>query len=632
MASLVPDITENLPADIATSLDPTAAYPSDVGWDVTIGTLGFRLRPTQSAPYRRETDQVSKQQIDTSTEAGEQSLSTWWLRSQSSWHMGAGITWYEPGSEKDTEYRFADSCGVDPWTLGQIGLLRRCDPVATASANPVYLSTVRVGTEDTFLQAVGDQVIWTNGGWMVVEYTSSIGACQPATFGKSAWIGHNTGVAKFDLSADIITEPLTASAPCRAWWVKSRLIVAVGASLYEVPPAATGVTVESQKLLYTHPDPSWVWSDVDESGGAVLACGFADSESAIFRFTIANDATTGLPVLSDGGQVTRMPPGEQLHAMKTYLGAYIVLGTTSGARVGTVSAAGDVQYGPITVPTTHPVVNMTFRDRFAYVVATACQPDGTTGAARIDLSSPVGTSGRYAWAWDASTGTTGEASSICFVGSQDRVVMGTVGYRFMQSATQFVTSGWLQTGNIRYKTVEQKAFRLARMVCELNAGQVDLTAVTPDGAENRVFTYSAASATSGDVGIQIPGRPINQYLSFRMTFTPSADGLATPLVSGLSVKAVPAASRMRLVQFPVSLYDTEVARSGRKYGRKGGALQRLLALEALEDAAIPVLVRHLASGDAFLGLVESTAFSSSEPPDRTQSGFGGVALVTIRKL
>ena len=50
---------------------------------------------------------------------GEQSLDGFWLRSQVSFHKGAGIKYYEPGSEKETQYRFDDSEGVDVWTPGR---------------------------------------------------------------------------------------------------------------------------------------------------------------------------------------------------------------------------------------------------------------------------------------------------------------------------------------------------------------------------------------------------------------------------------------------------------------------------------------------------------------------------------
>lgn len=631
--SFTPDITEAMPGPLGSgTAEVSAAYPPALGWDVTFGGLGFRLRATDQAPYRRETDQVTKQQIDTSTEAGEQSLSSWWARSQASWHMGAGTTWYEPGAEVETRNRFADSCGVNPWDPGKLTLLHRCDPVGSASASALHLSTMRIGAVDGYLAVAGNEVRWSPAGGSEVTATLAAGGgTQPTTFGSSAWIGHTGGVAKYNVATATLTEPFTAAAACRAWWVKSRLIVAVGASLYEVVPTTTGAVETVGTLLYTHPDASWVWVDVDESGAAIIAGGYADAESAIYRFSVEND-TAGNPQLSGASQVARMPPGEQLRSMRTYLGAYLVLGTTSGARVGLTAPSGEIEYGPITVASSTPVVNMTFRDRFAYVVATACQPDGTTGAARIDLSAPIEDTGRYAWAWDASTGVTDAASSICFVGHQDRVVLAAGGKRYVQSATAFVDEGWLLSGKIRFRTVEQKAFRLARLICELNGGEVKLTALAPDASEHRVYTYSKDSATTHDIGITIPGRAVNQYLSFRVTLTGPTDNLTSPEVSGFAVKAVPAASRMRLIQFPVSVYDFEMDRGGVRYGKQGGALSRLLALEAMEETARPVTVRHLTANDAFIGLIEGVSFSSAGSPDRSQSGFGGTALVTVRKL
>ena len=630
--SATPDVTERLPFPIGGIA--VSAYPEDAGWDVTFGQLGFRLHASKDSPYRRETDQVQKQQFDTSDEAGEQSLSSWWLRSQSSWHMGAGIRWYEPGSEPDTKDRFADSCGVDVWTVGQLSLLRSCVKMGPFTG-PNYMSTMRKAGVDGYLHTYNNNVGFRADG-VLGPYagTGGSGVTQPAISVGKAWLGFSGGVNRYDVETNTTTFPLTSTVACRAWWVKSRLIVAAGPALYEVSPTATGALQTVGTLLYTHQDAAWVWSDVDEAPGAVLAAGRGAAESAIFRFSVEND-TTGQPKLTGASQVAKMPPGEQVHTMRTYLGAYIVLGTTSGLRVGAINAAGDVQYGPLTFTTPNPVVSLAFRDRFVYALASRCQPDGTTGCARVDLSAPVGSTGRYAWAWDATTGGTDDATSICLYGNQDRVVMSAGDYWYVQTTNVPVATGWVLGGNIRFRTAEMKAFRFARLNSEVNDGTVTLTAVAADGSEHRVYSYATQDATASDVGIQIPGRPTNQHLAFRIRLTaklPVGQPSLSPHVTGFAVKAVPAATRMRLVQFPVSLFDFEVGRSGQRYGVEGGALARMLALEALEDSAIPVSVRHLASNDAFVGIIESTTFSSAAPPDRNQSGFGGVALVTVRKL
>jgi len=92
-------------------------------YDVAIGGEPFILAPTDVNPYQRETAPYRKDQFDNSKEPGEQSLTGWWIRSQSSFHGGTGIKFYDPTSGESTGYRFADSQGLDVWTKGQVSLL-----------------------------------------------------------------------------------------------------------------------------------------------------------------------------------------------------------------------------------------------------------------------------------------------------------------------------------------------------------------------------------------------------------------------------------------------------------------------------------------------------------------------------
>ena len=74
-------------------------------------------------PYRRVTAQYRKQQIDQSREPGEQTLTGWWLRSQSSFHLGQGITFFEPAQDESLRFQYTYSKGCDVWTKGQVTLL-----------------------------------------------------------------------------------------------------------------------------------------------------------------------------------------------------------------------------------------------------------------------------------------------------------------------------------------------------------------------------------------------------------------------------------------------------------------------------------------------------------------------------
>ena len=97
---------------------------SDVNYDIAINGKPFFLANNDERPYRRVTAKYRKDQVDQTTEPGEQTLTGWWIRSQSSFHLGSGIKYYEPVQEESLRYRFADSKGVDVFTQGEVTLLR----------------------------------------------------------------------------------------------------------------------------------------------------------------------------------------------------------------------------------------------------------------------------------------------------------------------------------------------------------------------------------------------------------------------------------------------------------------------------------------------------------------------------
>ena len=98
-----------------------------MSYDVAIGGLPFFYAINDSRPYIRQTAPFRKEQFDNGQEPGEQSLTGWWIRSQASFHSGAGIKFYDPATtDENGHYRFADSKGLNVWTKGQVTLLKSC--------------------------------------------------------------------------------------------------------------------------------------------------------------------------------------------------------------------------------------------------------------------------------------------------------------------------------------------------------------------------------------------------------------------------------------------------------------------------------------------------------------------------
>jgi hypothetical protein len=120
------DITEGLVYTLSNPAGSTNYSATGEAYDVAIGGLPFFLLNSDDSPYRRVTAQYRKQQIDQSREPGEQTLTGWWLRSQSSFHYGQGIKFFEPIQDESLRFQYTESKGIDVWTKGQATLLNSC--------------------------------------------------------------------------------------------------------------------------------------------------------------------------------------------------------------------------------------------------------------------------------------------------------------------------------------------------------------------------------------------------------------------------------------------------------------------------------------------------------------------------
>jgi hypothetical protein len=121
------DISEGLPFVLSNPAGSTTYTATGYAYDIAIAGLPFFISPLDDSPYRRVTAQYRKQQIDQSREPGEQTLTGWWLRSQSSFHFGQGIKFFEPIQDESLRFQYTNSKGMDVWTRGQVTLLKNCD-------------------------------------------------------------------------------------------------------------------------------------------------------------------------------------------------------------------------------------------------------------------------------------------------------------------------------------------------------------------------------------------------------------------------------------------------------------------------------------------------------------------------
>ena len=121
------DITEGIPYSLSNPSGSANYSATGEAYDVAINGLPFFINSSDDTPYRRVTAQYRKQQIDQTREPGEQTLTGWWLRSQSSFHFGQGIKYFEPAQDESLRFQYTESKGVDVWTKGQATLILDTD-------------------------------------------------------------------------------------------------------------------------------------------------------------------------------------------------------------------------------------------------------------------------------------------------------------------------------------------------------------------------------------------------------------------------------------------------------------------------------------------------------------------------
>jgi len=148
-------------------------------YDCAIAGLPFFLGVSKEYPYKRETAQYRKQQIDQQKEPGEQTLTGWWLRSQSSFHYGAGIRYEEPIEGDTVGLRFTKSAGVDVFNIGKVTLLPDVTKLSTTpSGTPIMIGATDVNGVDL--------VIWSDGS--TLYRTTAAGTTTTLTWGGSGTI------------------------------------------------------------------------------------------------------------------------------------------------------------------------------------------------------------------------------------------------------------------------------------------------------------------------------------------------------------------------------------------------------------------------------------------------------------
>jgi hypothetical protein len=658
MVTFTPDITETIPLNVGNPASSGLWTNSAEDYDIAVGGIPFILAPTDTNPYQRETAPYRKDQFDNSREPGEQSLTGWWIRSQSSFHGGTGIKFYDPSSGESTGYRFFDSQGVNVWNKGQVTLLNSVieNHITTGAITSnqdaqQHVRSIRYNNTDAILlhdEYDVDKVLPDGTVVHFIDYNSGVNdkvyaICDDGVY--AYWVTNDSGGGAGKLrfwkkllsgasgAGDILmfsSSTVTVQTACMEF-VKDRIVAVINNVTYEIAPNATTFPT----ALYTNPNTNWIATSITASGPAIYISGNSGIYSTIQKFTL--NASGAMPTLTQASVAAELPPGEICYRAYYYLG-YMMLGTSKGARVAVVNDQdGSINYGPLIFESSQPVYDFCARDRFVWCASGIGSLDA--GLIRIDLGHTIeGENLRFAYANDLQyTQTAAHVTTGCaFFGVSNTLAFCTAynttdGHVYRENPSQLRSTGYIQTGSIRYGTLEPKNYKFLRGRGDVTYGAIDIQTVDSSGNTYTVISYNASvgtpeAATGSPVGPQ-------EFISYKFTLSRSASNTSLgPIFKGYQSKALPATKRQRLIQFPVWCYDVETDRYNVLAGYEGRAWERIQTLEDIEAAGDIINVQDFTTGERVQALIERINFTRVTPPSKRFDGFGGLLSITVRTV
>ena len=649
-----PDISERVYIDlsgrIATYYDPTTYK-----YDVAVAGMPFIYAITDDTPYRRQTAEFRTQRVDQLRDPGEQSLSGsgYWIRSQSSFHLGEGSPYQEPitGSLDEARFRFASSVGINPWTPGEMSLLKKTTLQEASTGDSRVFSTVIAGVEYLIL----------------VKYSSAetIRVLKiQVSDGAETTIVDNTALTENIIAVGMGGNDLMMVTPTKVWrysfdaaspalhedyaidtadaetatiaYVKNRFILAFhdvnkDNFVYELN-RNTSSSIDLSTLTAVNGSSTlplgYTFRAIAESGAAIYIGGFSGEQGNVYKITVADDGT-----LNTMTSVITLPGGEQITGLFGYLGTYVILGTSRGLRIAIANEVGDLSYGPLVFETSLGVFKMSAYSKFIYAGVDS-GVGGNSGVYRVDLSQPL-SGGGYAYATDVYADTaTGKVEGVANL-SDGRVAFCVNGDGlFIEHATELLELGELTTGIIRYETLENKAWKRLKIRTEsaLN-GDIDIFRVE-NGVAQSFRTVEQGSDTDYDYDLSSVFSDVNVEAQFKFRLNRNDTTASTGAVmSGYSVKALPTPTRARLIQFPLFCFDSERDRLKNIMGFQGYALGRLQALEQMEAQGETVIIQDFtANGEPIEAVIEQVTFTRTTPPNGNFTGWGGIIQITARTV
>lgn len=596
-----------------------------IEYDWLVDGVPFLLWPSEDDPYMRDMQEDTKDQFDSSQEAGEQSFGYWWLRSQASYHGGAGQQYLDTTNEAVTRLRFFTSNYLDPFTApGQVTVnpgFNRQVVTRKASALVTWEGTPRLATASSSDHHVyvADIPDLDNQDDITLGAT---GTCQGmASDGENLYVAINDRVYRInEAGTATVIATVTFVGPVSIGFAKARIILTTGPQVYEIDPnpVAPPTAYTSTDAVYIHPSDNWRYTAVADGPNGIYLAGYLGPLSELSLMTV-QDAGDGL-VLAQPVVQLRTPPSEQINGVVFYLNAFFGLATSAGIRVGQFTPYGQPQYGPILNPG-NPTYSVAGSGSLLYF-------GGANRIWSVDLGTQIA-EGRYAYSQygdninPVSTTDPVVSVEVAVVAQHDKLFgVQASGAVFYQPTTPpEPPAGTLTSSYARFGTVEPKRLHYIRVegtFPDPGPGQSNTVTVESIDGASRTFTIPGAR-TFFEFGVT----DFATSEAFRLVFSLTPD----TILRSWQLKARPAPLQYQQIILPLGCWDTEMASDGGTTGYDGFALDRLLKLEEAARSNRIVTVVDKWANTQHRAQITRCQFRQTVQPGSTRRNGGKVTLI-----
>lgn len=590
----------------------TSSLVPDI-FPVAIGGHSYML-DIKSNRFTRTFENRLRDSADDSNIPGEAAINPQglWRRSQVSWHKGSGQKYADTAEGVDT--RFYTSKNIDPWTKGQLGLLKTTSQVlSSANTNlPMVVvgNYVYVGDGNT-LKYTTDLSTWTS----VTTGAPSAAVEALTTDGTSVFIAYNNNAiysstaGGSSVSQYYPTSGSTAYTYNSLKYVKSR-IIALHDNHIHLPTGSGG----THTPFYEHPNTAFDWVDSCAGQNAIYVGGNAGLTAIIYKITVKDDGTLNVPVVA-----AELPLGETLSSLNGYLGS-VIIGTNKGVRLATADAQADLLVGPILETTTN--VKCAVGDgRFVWYGWTNF--DGTsTGLGRMDLSQ-FNSTNEPAYASDLMADVQGAVNAVVNWGDYKLFSVSGQGI-YREHATNLAATGYIETGFWRWGIPDRKFMAFADFRTRPLAGSISFSYDHDGSGYETLAPFNTVNAT--EISFDGPDGQFGETL-IKLSFTRSGtDSTAGPTLTRWQARVFPAPVRSELFSVPVLLHR-KINRFNRDYYMD--VVSELSYLRGLiSDQRI---ISYQEGVETFRAVVENVEWFPIDSGDKSWE-YDGTAVVTLRSL